>query len=60
MFIREKKKKYATVLQLVQGERRHDGRVTQHIILSLGDLRIPDSLRKTVAHCHGSGKSEFM
>ena len=50
MFIREKKTRYATVLQLVNGERGHDGKVRQHIILSLGDMRIPDELRKTIAH----------
>ena len=50
MFIREKKTKYAAVLQLVNGERSHDGKVRQHIILSLGDMRIPDELRKNVAH----------
>ena len=50
MFIREKGTRYATVLQLVSGERGHDGKVRQRNILSLGDLRIPDELRKTVAH----------
>ena len=50
MFIREKKTRYATVLQLVRSGRGADGKVRQQIILSLGELKIPDDLRKTVAH----------
>jgi len=50
MYIREKKTKTTPVLQLVSGERGHDGRVRQHIILSLGNVPIPDELRKTIAH----------
>lgn len=50
MYIREKKTKTTTALQLVHGERRHDGKVRQHIILSLGSLRIPDELRKSISH----------
>ena len=50
MFIREKKTKHATTLQLVRSERGPDGKVRQQIVLSLGEIRIPDELRKTVAH----------
>lgn len=50
MYIREKKTRTTTVLQLVHGERRHDGKVCQRIILSLSNLRIPDELRKTISH----------
>lgn len=50
MFIREKKTRYATVLQLVRSGRCADGKVRQQIILSLGEMKIPDDLRKTVAH----------
>ena len=50
MYIREKKTKTTPVLQLVSGARDHDGKVRQHIILSLGNVPIPDELRKTIAH----------
>lgn len=50
MFIREKKTKSTTVLQLVRSERCADGKVRQQIVLSLGEMEIPDDLRKTVAH----------
>jgi transposase len=50
MYIREKKTKTTPVLQLVSGDRGHDGKVRQHIILSLGNVPIPDELRKTIAH----------
>ena len=50
MYIREKKTKYTTVLQLVCGARDENGKVKQKILLSLGDLKIPDEIRKTVAH----------
>ncbi|MHB9139558.1 MAG: hypothetical protein ACYC4Q_09160 [Victivallaceae bacterium] len=50
MYIREKKTKTTPVLQLVSGERGHDGKVRQHIILSLGNVPIPDELRRTIAH----------
>ncbi len=50
MYIREKKTRTTPVLQLVSGARGHDGKVRQQIILSLGNLPIPDELRKTVAH----------
>ena len=50
MFIREKKTKSTTVLQLVRSERCGDGKVRQQIVLSLGEMKIPDDLRKTAAH----------
>jgi len=50
MFIREKKTKSTTILQLVRSERGPDGKVRQQIILSLGEMKVPDDLRKTVAH----------
>lgn len=50
MFIREKKTKTTTILQMVRNRRDADGKVRQEIVLSLGDIRIPDELRKTVAH----------
>ena len=50
MFIREKKTKSTTILQLVRSERCTDGKVRQQIILSLGEIKISDELRKTVAH----------
>jgi hypothetical protein len=50
MFIREKKTKTTTILQLVRSRRNTDGKVRQEIVLSLGELKIPDELRKTVAH----------
>ena len=50
MFIREKKTKSTTILQLVRSERGADGKVRQQIILSLGEIKVPDDLRKTVAH----------
>ena len=50
MYIREKKTKYASVLQLVQGVRDERGKVKQQILLSLGDIKIPVDIRKQVAH----------
>jgi len=50
MFIREKKTKSTTILQLVRNERGLDGKVRQQIVLSLGEIKIPDELRKMVAH----------
>ena len=50
MFIREKKTRTTTILQLVRNERDADGKVRQQVVLSLGNLKIPDELRKTVAH----------
>ena len=50
MFIREKKTKSTTILQLVRSERGADGKVRQQNILSLGEMKVPDDLRKTVAH----------
>lgn len=50
MYIREKKTKTTPALQLVSGARGQDGKVRQKIILSLGNVPIPDELRKTIAH----------
>ncbi len=50
MYIREKKTKTTPALQLVSGKRDHKGKVRQQIILSLGNVPIPDELRKTIAH----------
>lgn len=50
MYIREKKTKTTPALQLVSGKRDHNGKVRQQIILSLGNVPIPDELRKTIAH----------
>ena len=50
MYIREKKTKTTPALQLVRGQRDHNGKVRQQIILSLGNVPIPDELRKTIAH----------
>ena len=50
MYIREKKTRTTPVLQLVSGARGQDGKVRQQIILSLGNMPIPDELRKTIAH----------
>lgn len=48
MYIREKKTKYASVLQLVLGTRDENGKVKLQILLSLGDIKIPDEIRKHV------------
>ena len=50
MYIREKKTNTTPALQLVSGARGQDGKVRQKIILSLGNVPIPDELRKTIAH----------
>lgn len=50
MYIREKKTRTTPALQLVSGRRDHNGKVRQEIILSLGNIPIPDELRKTIAH----------
>ncbi|MDD5664025.1 MAG: IS1634 family transposase [Lentisphaerae bacterium] len=50
MYIREKKTRTTPALQLVSGRRDHNGKVRQEIILSLGNVPIPDELRKTIAH----------
>jgi hypothetical protein len=50
MYIREKKTRTTPALQLVSGKRDHHGKVRQEIILSLGNVPIPDELRKTIAH----------
>ena len=50
MYIREKKTDTTPALQLVSGARGQDGKVRQKIILSLGNVPIPDELRKTIAH----------
>jgi hypothetical protein len=63
MFIREKKTITTTILQLVKNERGVDGKVRQRIVLSLGNLKIPDDLRKTVAHeveCRMNGYERLM
>jgi hypothetical protein len=49
MFIREKKTKTTTVLQLVENRRRGNGKVRQEIIVSLGGAAIPDQYRREVA-----------
>jgi hypothetical protein len=46
MYIREKKTNTTPALQLVSGARGQDGKGRQKIILSLGNVPIPDELRK--------------
>ena len=50
MFFREKTTSNGTLLQLVRGNRGLDGKVRQQVILSLGGCRIPDALRREIAH----------
>ncbi len=50
MFVREKKTSNGAALQLVRNRRGSDGKVRQEIVLSLGSIKVPDELRKTVAH----------
>jgi len=49
MFIREKKTKTTTVLQLVESRRLGNGKVKQEIIVSLGSAPIPDQCRREIA-----------
>ena len=49
MFIKEKKTKTTTVLQLVESRRLGNGKVRQEIIVSLGGAAIPDQYRREVA-----------
>jgi len=50
MYIWKKKTRTTPALQLVSGQRDHNSKVRQKIILSLGNAPIPDELRKTIAH----------
>jgi len=49
MFIREKKTKSTPVLQLVENRRDQYGKVRQKIIVSLGNVPIPDEYRREIA-----------
>lgn len=50
MFFREKKSRNSRVLQLVENYRDHKGKVRQRIIISLGEVPVPDEHRRAVAH----------
>lgn len=50
MFFREKKSRNSRVLQLVENYRDIQGKVCQRIIISLGDVPVPDEYRRAVAH----------
>lgn len=49
MFFREKKTSKLPTLQLVESYRNSEGKVRQRVVVSLGDCRVPDDLRRLVA-----------
>ena len=49
MFFREKKTSSRPTLQLVESYRTSKGKVRQRVVVSLGDCRVPDELRRLVA-----------
>lgn len=49
MFFREKKTSKHPTLQLVESHRTAKGKVRQRVVVSLGDCRVPDDLRRLVA-----------
>ena len=49
MYVREKQTRTTPVLQLVKGYRDLNGKVKQKIVVSLGNVPMPDYIRKTVA-----------
>lgn len=49
MFFREKKTSKQPTLQLVENCRNSQGKVRQRVVVSLGDCRVPDDLRRLVA-----------
>ena len=49
MFFREKKTSKTPVLQLVENYRNAKGTVSQRLVVSLGECRVPDEFRKAVA-----------
>ena len=49
MFFREKKSGSAKLLQLVENRRNAEGKVRQHLVVSLGGCPVPDEYRKRVA-----------
>lgn len=49
MYFREKKTSRQPVLQLVESRRTPEGKVRQRVVVSLGDCRVPDDLRRLVA-----------
>jgi len=49
VFFREKKSGSAKLLQLVENRRNAEGKVRQHLVVSLGGCPVPDEYRKRVA-----------
>ena len=49
MFFREKKTSKGALLQLVESRRDGEGKVRQHLVVSLGGCPVPDEFRKAVA-----------
>jgi hypothetical protein len=58
MFFRTKSIKGASLLQLVESYRNTEGQPRQRVVVSLGDAKVPDAEKSTIAravenHLHG-------